>query len=167
MGIAIILLAVLLVIILLPPKKKKKPAGRVRDSGKGQKKKPAHKTQAVQSKGGKSSGKKNRNTPSQNSHYQRHFRKFHSSKTTGHPSYVYGEVGNDFKIVQLTQSPKTNGETNIPLDKNPEPGKNKKAYLRPTPTKINKGVSNEKLKGWSFAGSDKPKVQAVIDKEEK
>ena len=63
MGIVIILLAVLLVIILLPSGKEKKPAGRVRDSGKGQKKKPAHKTQAVlsASKRGGGDRKKSKN----------------------------------------------------------------------------------------------------------
>jgi hypothetical protein len=103
-------------------------------------------------------------TANGNGHYQRHFRRFHSIKTTGHPTYVYGEKGKDYEIVQITHSEKTKGKDNIPLDNNPEPKSTKKAYLRPNSTTIRKGVKNEKLKGWKFSDSDKKKVQAVIDK---
>lgn len=98
-------------------------------------------------------------------HYQRHFRKFHSGVTTGHPSYVYGEDGKDYKIVGITDSPITKGKDNIPLDCNPEPNNTDKAYLRPDPLRVNKGEKNRKLKGWKFAGSDKPKVDKVIASE--
>lgn len=66
-------------------------------------------------------------------------------------------------MIGVTKSAITNGVDNIPLDKNPEPNNSAKAYLRPKPDKINKGIRNEQLKGWKFADSDKPKVQAVID----
>lgn len=106
--------------------------------------------------------KTNKEKPQKN-HYQRHFRKFHSKETTGHPSYIYDEDKKNFKCVGLTSAPVTNGVSNIPLDKNPEPGNNDKSYLRPAPMEINKGVKNEKLKGWSFAPTDKKKVQDVIE----
>lgn len=95
--------------------------------------------------------------------FQRHFRRFHDKTTTAHPQYVYDEDGREYKVIGVTKSAITNGVDNIPLDKNPEPNNPVKAYLRPKPDKINKGIRNEQLKGWKFASSDKPKVQAVID----
>lgn len=99
--------------------------------------------------------------------FQRHFRKFHSKETTGHPQYVYDETGREYKVIGITESPQTNGILNIKLMRNPEPNSTKPAHIRPEPSKINKGVRNEKLKGWKFADVDKKKVQAVIDKHEK
>lgn len=97
-----------------------------------------------------------------NKRFQRHFRKFHAKKTTGHPQYVYDEDGKVYKIIGITEAPVTNGEKNIPLDKNPEPGKSSKAYLRPKADVIDKGVRNDKLKGWKFIESDKKKVEEII-----
>ena len=109
--------------------------------------------------------KNKNNTPSDSgsNRFQRHFRKFKFGKFTGHPQYVYDEDGNEYKVIGLTQSSHTNGVANIPLDKNPEPNNSEQAYIRPKPDRVNKGVRNERLKGWRFADSDKPKVQAVID----
>ncbi len=107
--------------------------------------------------------KQSKNTAKENKRFQRHFRKFHSKETTGHPSYVYDEKGNVYKVVGITGSPKTNGIQNIELERNPEPNNTRKAYIRPNPTEINKGVRNEKLKGWTFSQGDKKKVNAVID----
>lgn len=101
------------------------------------------------------------------SNFQRHFRKFHSKETTGHPSYVYDEHGNKYKIVSITSAPKTNNVLNIQLERNPEPGNKETAYIQPTTKQVAKGTKNKKLKGWSFSGADKKKVQAVIDKDKK
>ena len=95
--------------------------------------------------------------------FQRHFRKFKNSKLTGHPQYVYDEEGRKYKVIGITESPMTNGVPNILLDKNPEPNNSKKAYIRPKPDSVDKGVRNKKLSGWKFSESDKKKVQAVID----
>ena len=144
---------------------KKKPVKQTSSTGKGKKKRTSSaRSHAIQSNG---SGGGKKKQQKKEEHFQRHFRKFHSSKTTGHPSYVYGEEGKDYKIIGLTSSPETNEEKNIKLDKNPEPGNSEQAYIRPKSMKINKGVKNEKLKGWSFTGNDKKKVQAVIDKDKK
>ncbi len=99
--------------------------------------------------------------------FQIHFRKFHSKEFTGHPQYVYDEHGNEYKVVGITSSPKTNGVDNILLSCNPKPNNKDEAYIRPTPNTINKGVRNEKLKGWKFADIDKPKVRQVISNEKK
>ena len=99
-----------------------------------------------------------------NKRFQAHFRKFRNAKFTGHPTYVYDEEGHKYKVIGITSSPSTNGIDNIALDTNPEPNNSKRAYIRPKPDMVEKGVENIRLKGWKFAASDKPKVQAVIDK---
>ena len=52
---------------------------------------------------------------------------------------------------------------NIPLDHNPEPNNTEKAYLRPKPDKVDKGVENVRLKGWRFQGEDKNTVRIIIE----
>ena len=107
--------------------------------------------------------KKNTSNGGNKGRFQKHFRKFKNGKFTGHPQYVYDEEGNEYRVIGITKRPQTNGVDNVLLDKNPEPNNSEKAYLRPKSDKVNKGVRNEKLKGWKFADSDKPKVQAIID----
>ncbi len=98
-----------------------------------------------------------------NKRFQPHFRKFKNGKLTGHPQYIFDENGQKYLIIGITESPITNGVANIPLDKNPEPNNNSPAYIRPKTDSVEKGTRNIRLKGWKFAGSDKPKVRAVID----
>lgn len=98
-----------------------------------------------------------------NNRFQRHFRKFHGKQTTGHPTYVVDNDGKVYRVIGITESGVTNGISNIPLDKNPEPNSKKPAYIRPTLIVVPTGTKSTKLKGWKFAGSDKSKVQAVID----
>ncbi len=95
--------------------------------------------------------------------FQPHFRKFHDKTTTSHPQYVYDENGREYKILGITSSPKTNGILNVQLERNPEPNNRKAAYVRPVPAKVNKGVRNDKLKGWKFSENDKKKVRTIID----
>ena len=102
-----------------------------------------------------------------NKRFQAHFRKFKNSKLTGHPQYVYDEDGRQYKILGITSSPKTNGVINVQLERNPEPNNPKTAYVRPVPDKVNKGVRNDKLKGWSFSENDKKKVRSIIDSHDK
>jgi len=112
----------------------------------------------------KSKQKSNKkNTP----RFQRHFRKFHSKKTTGHPAYVYDKKNGNYRFIGITTSDNTNGVKNISLDKNPEPNNKEKAYIRPKPMSLPTGTRNDKLKGWKFTDADKKKVQAIIDKDKK
>lgn len=99
--------------------------------------------------------------------FQAHFRKFHDKTTTSHPQYVYDECGRQYKILGITSSPTTNGVSNIKLEKNPEPHNTDDAYVRPVPGKINKGVRNDKLKGWKFTGNDKNTVRIIIETHDK
>lgn len=116
---------------------------------------------------------KKRKTPSRNNgtannkRFQPNFRKFKNSKFTGHPQYVYDEQGREYKVLGITSSPQTNGVLNVRLEQNPEPNNSKPAYIRPKPDTVNKGVRNERLKGWKFADNDKKKVHAIIDEDKK
>lgn len=103
----------------------------------------------------------------QNKRFQPHFRKFKNGKFTGHPQYVYGEDGKRYNVLGITSSPKTNGVSNVKLEKNPEPKNNKTAYVRTKPDKVDKGVRNDKLKGWKFTERDKKTVRGIIDKYDK
>lgn len=110
--------------------------------------------------------KKNKNTKAasgKNQRFQPHFRKFKNAKFTGHPQFVYDEEGREYKVLGITSSPKTNGVLNVKLERNPEPNNNKPAYVRPVPDKVDKGVRNDKLKGWKFTPNDKKKVHGIID----
>ena len=115
----------------------------------------------------KKKNKKPNKSVKKDKRFQRHFRKFHSKETTGHPSYVFDEKGNVYKVIGITSSPKTNDILNIALSKNPEPTNSKQAYIQPNVKEVSKGTKNKRLKGWKFAESDKKKVQAVIDKHKK
>ena len=90
---------------------------------------------------------------------QRHFRAFHDRVTTHHPQYVWGEKGKDYLTLGVTSSDKDS----IPLTKNPEPGNTEEAHIIPKVNKINKGIRNEKLKGWNLADEDKKIANKIID----
>ena len=102
-----------------------------------------------------------------NKRFQPHFRKFKNAKFTGHPQYVYDEQGREYKVLGITSSPKTNGVLNVRLERNPEPNNSKVAYVRPKTDKVDKGVRNERLKGWKFSDNDKKKVRTIIDTHDK
>lgn len=53
------------------------------------------------------------------------------------------------------------------LERNPEPNNTKTAYIRTKPDKVEKGVRNERLKGWTFTKNDKKKVRSIIASHEK
>lgn len=110
-------------------------------------------------------GKKSKTAkPKKQKRFQSSFRKFHNGKTTGHPSYVFGEKGKEYQTIGITTKEKTNGVLNIPLEKNPEPNNVKKAFLRPQPINLKKGTDNDVLKGWKFLEKDKQTVKVLIKK---
>lgn len=53
---------------------------------------------------------------------------------------------------------------NIPLEKNPEPGNDSQAYIKPNPEESRKENFKETYSGWKFADEDKPKVKKVQKK---
>lgn len=99
--------------------------------------------------------------------FQPHFRKAYNGKFTGHPQYVYDDMGKEYKVLGITSSPKTNGVINVKLERNPEPNNPKTAYVRTKPDKENKGSFGQRLKGWTFSENDKKKVRNIIASHEK
>lgn len=104
---------------------------------------------------------------SKNKRFQRHFRKFHGKQTTGHPSYVYDKNGKVYKVIGITESPITNGVSNIRLFKNPEPNNSNPSYIRPNPIEVPNGTKSTRLSGWKWSETDKKTVQVVIDGKDK
>ena len=95
------------------------------------------------------------------------FRPNHSKGGGGHPTYIYAQEGKEYKFIGITHSPITDEMDNIPLDKNPEPNNQTKAYIRPKPGKAHRSSFGSKLKGWFFGESDKKKVEEVKKKDNK
>lgn len=90
------------------------------------------------------------------------FRKNNFKEGKGHPTYIYAQVGKKYKFIGITHAEITEGITNIPLERNPEPGNKTKAHIRPISQEAHKSNFGKKLKGWSFADNDKKKVEEVI-----
>lgn len=83
---------------------------------------------------------------------------FRKNKSTGHPSYIYERVGNDYKYIGLTHSKLTDGISNIKLEKNPNPKDNRTAYFRPYSEKAKTNTFKKKESGWFFSKKDKVKI---------
>ncbi len=96
--------------------------------------------------------------------FEPHFRKFHDKETQGHPQYVYGKNKKNFKSIGITSAPKTDGIKNIPMERNPEPGKSKQAFMLPRPNRIPKKTRNKKLPDWTLTEEDKKKAKKIARK---
>lgn len=88
---------------------------------------------------------------------------------TGHPTYIVKVDGDVVTVLGLTKHEKTHKQKNILLDKNPEPNNDEKSYIRPHTEvlQFTDKTFSKKLKDWAFAESDKTKVNAVIEKDNK
>lgn len=84
---------------------------------------------------------------------------FRTYKLTGHPSYIYARVGNDYKFIGITHSEITKDVKNIRLDKNPNPNDMRVAYAHPYSRKDKTRAFSEKRKGWKISKRDKDKVK--------
>ena len=87
------------------------------------------------------------------------------SHGTRHPTHIFKEEGSDFYFLSITHATKTKGEPNIELNKNPEPGNNSKAYLRPHTFKGKKTQFGKKLDGWKFSEKDNELIKRIKLKE--
>lgn len=94
---------------------------------------------------------------------------FRSGKTAnnGHPTYIYARDGDDFYFIGLTHSEITEGMKNILLDANPNPDDSAPSYIRPYSGSSYYKNFGARKKSWSFAHSDKDKVNSVIKKGKK
>lgn len=82
------------------------------------------------------------------------FRQNNSSKSKGHPTYVYGESGTEYKYLGITHSAKSGHKKNYELLKNPNPKDPRKAYVRKQAQKDKKSFFGRLLKGWRFSEKD-------------
>ena len=89
------------------------------------------------------------------------FRKANSKEGSGHPTYIYARVGNEYMFLGLTHSDVTKGTKNIRLEKNPNPKDKRPAYVRPVSQKAHKASFGAKLKGWFFGDEDKEKIDKL------
>ena len=86
------------------------------------------------------------------------FRKNNSKEYTGHPTYIYAQVGNEFIFVGITHAKITDGIKNIQLERNPNPKDKRPSYMRPFADKKHKSSFGKKLKGWKLTENDKKKA---------
>lgn len=90
---------------------------------------------------------------------------FRYNYDTGHMNYIFEEDGKRFHAIGITHRSKTYGRKNMPLEDNPQRGKNKKSYVR------NGYISNYKYKfanktdkRFSFSDKDISNVKSKIRK---
>ena len=83
-------------------------------------------------------------------------------KSKGHPTYVYGESGNEYKYLGITHSSKSGHKKNYELSKNPNPNDTRKAYVRKQAQKDKKSLFESPLKGWSFSSKDKQNLKKYM-----
>lgn len=95
------------------------------------------------------------------------FRKNNSKEGQGHPTHIYAQKGDKYVFIGITHAEITEGVKNIPLEKNPEPGKTEQSYIRPNPAEAHKSSFGAKLKGWFFSNNDKKKVEEIKKKVKK
>ncbi len=87
---------------------------------------------------------------------------FARHKKSGHPNWIYEKHGNFYKHIGITHD--SDDGKNIPLEKNPEPGNDSQAYIKPNPEESRKENFKETYSGWKFADEDKQKVKKVQKK---
>lgn len=93
--------------------------------------------------------------------FKPHFRKFHDNVTQGHPQYVYGKNRKHFKSIGITHGDTTDNVKNIPMERNPEPGKSEPSFMLPRPNRIPKKTRNKKLPGWTLTKADRKKAKKI------
>ena len=98
------------------------------------------------------------------SRFKRSFRK---NKRINHPTYLLGRNGNKLDYVGITHSDTTDGEYNLPLDKNPNPRDKKRAFLRPKIETDEPKNFGRRYEDWKFSEKDKKTVQKLYDKSKK
>ena len=67
---------------------------------------------------------------------------FRFNNARNHPQHVFAETSKKYRSVGITHKSETFGKKNMPLKKNPEKGKNEKAYIR-------NGIVSDKKKYYS------------------
>lgn len=86
---------------------------------------------------------------------------FRVNKDSGHPTYIYQKVGNEYKYIGITHSRITRGSKNIELEKNSNPKDKTTAYIKSSPQKAKTKRFKDKKTGWGFSKNDRKKVEKV------
>ena len=89
------------------------------------------------------------------------FRKTNLKDGKGHPTYIYAQIGDQFRCLGITHAKITKGVRNIQLEKNPNPHDKRTAYVRPMAQQASKYSFGKKLNGWFFGDSDKEKINKL------
>ena len=104
-------------------------------------------------------------------------RSFRKNTRINHPAYIIDQDGNMYAYIGITHSEtikkekinkgKAYNEKNVLLDKNPDPRDTRKAYVRPVVESDHIKNFGRRYDDWSFAKSDKRKVNRIIGKYKK
>lgn len=87
---------------------------------------------------------------------------FRIHKVNGHPSYIYEEIGNEYKYIGITHSPITYGINNNKLRFNPNSKDSRQSYARPFSTHDKKSnFKKKKLKGYKVHKIDKKIINNI------
>ncbi|MBQ2740735.1 MAG: hypothetical protein IJF39_03840 [Clostridia bacterium] len=88
---------------------------------------------------------------------------FRYNTKSKHKEFIFGEVGEKYKAVGITHSPKTFEKKNMPLKVNPQKGKTEQAYVRNGIVSApKKNYGKRILKNHQFSTEDYPNVKAKI-----
>lgn len=88
---------------------------------------------------------------------------FRYNFTENHKSYVFGEIGNEYRSVGITHKETTFGKSNMPLENNPQKGKTDDSYIRNGIVSDRKNNYGKRtIKNLSFSNSDFSKVKSKI-----
>ena len=90
------------------------------------------------------------------------FRHNNSPKSKGHPTYVYGESGNEYKYLGITHSSKSGHKKNYELLNNPNPNDTRKAYVRKQAQKDKKHFFGKLLQSGSFSEKDSKNIKKYM-----
>ena len=81
---------------------------------------------------------------------------FRTHKVNGHPSYIYAEIGDEYKYIGITHSNITQGLRNKKIKFNPNLNDTRPSYARPFSTHDKKSkFKKKKLKGYKVHKADK------------
>lgn len=81
---------------------------------------------------------------------------FRTHKVNGHPSYIYEEIGDEYKYIGITHASITQGLKNKKLRFNPNSNDSRTSYARPFSTHDKKNnFKKKKLKGYKVHNADK------------
>ncbi len=94
-------------------------------------------------------------------HKRNEFRKY---KKSGHPAYIYAQIGDDFMFLGITHSPITRGIKNIKLDENPNINDDSVAYIKNNPQRDRQNQFDKEKLPFKLSEQDKKKVDKIIKK---